>query len=117
MERYEMRAVIRAVQERQGLRSEPAVARFLGVTEKTVANWKHGRNFPDVRLCHQLAEAAGLDPDILIAYNSALRAPTEAERDCWQRIVRRLLQTGETAIFAAGPAIFSIAATAATMRV
>lgn len=106
MDELDIHAVTARIKARHGLKSQPELARFLGVTEKTVANWKHGRNWPDDDQTAKLAELAGIDPDALTAYFHAMRASSPEARERWLRIARRLLST---AIFAVAPAMASVA--------
>ena len=61
MEELRTRAVIALIQAKHGLNSQPKVARFLEVTEKTLSNWMHERNWPDDEKTALLAELSGLD--------------------------------------------------------
>jgi transcriptional regulator with XRE-family HTH domain len=90
MDELSLRAVIAAIQEKHGLKSQPAVARFLGVTEKTLSNWMHGRNYPDECKSCQLAELAGIDPGVLAAYCAAMRSTSPQGRETWLKVLRRL---------------------------
>lgn len=106
MDELDIRSVVARIKARHGLKSMPELARLLGVTEKTVSNWMHGRNWPDDRLSAKLAGLAGIDPDALTAYHQGMRATTPEARETWLRIARRLLSS---AIFAVPDAIASLA--------
>lgn len=98
METLEIRAVIAAIQQRHGLPSQPQVSRFLGVTEKTLSNWMHARSIPDDSKTIQIAELAGIDPLVLLAYHHAQRAPDELTRVTWLKVVRKLSATAKCAV-------------------
>lgn len=66
------------------------LARVLGVTDNTVANWQNGRALPSDATVGQLAQMAGLDPDAAVASIHAARASDDGERSRWTRIAARL---------------------------
>lgn len=98
MDRLDIHAVVGRIRQRHGLNSQPAVARYLQVTEKTLSNWLHRRNVPDNDKTALLAELAGMDQDVLLAYHEAMREKSAAGRERWLRVVRRLLLTANIAV-------------------
>ncbi|MEN9924378.1 MAG: hypothetical protein RL268_504 [Pseudomonadota bacterium] len=84
------RDLLAAVKASQGLPSNYALARFLKVTDVTVANWHHGRTCPDDEMGAKLAALAGLDEGFVVASMHAERAQNEGARQVWQRIAQRL---------------------------
>lgn len=84
------RDLLSAVKAAQGLPSNYALARFLKVTDVTVANWHHGRTCPDDEMGAKLAALAGLDEGFVVASMHAERAQNEGARQVWQRIAQRL---------------------------
>lgn len=109
LEELRTRAIIALIQQKHGLSSQPKVARFLAVTEKTLSNWMHERTWPDDEKTAQLAELAGLDAEVLMAFHAAMRAASPASRDHWLRIVRRLQKTADSEKDSDPPATSSIA--------
>lgn len=115
MENFNVNHVLDAIKERHGLKSDYKLAIYLGITDGSVRNFRHGRSLPDERICGLLASAAGIDPLILAAQVQAQRSKTAEARSIWEQIAERLaLAThGATAaIFAAAIAIGLIAADA-----
>ncbi|MFT3665559.1 DUF3693 domain-containing protein [Piscinibacter sp.] len=83
----------------QGISSDYRLARFLGVTDNTVANWQHGRRRPDDETAIRLAGLAGLDAGEVVAELYAERAADGPARELWQSIAKRL-HTGAAAALA-----------------
>lgn len=98
MHELSLGAVIAEIQRRQGLDSQPKLARFLQVTEKTIANWVHERNYPDECKTCLLAELSGVDVGVLAAYCAAGRASTPEGRATWLRVLRQLQRTANPAV-------------------
>lgn len=67
------RDLLSAVKAAQGLPSNYALARFLKVTDVTVANWHHGRTCPDDEMGAKLAALAGLDEGFVVASMQSTR--------------------------------------------
>lgn len=82
--------LLAAVKHAQGIPSNYRLARIIGVTDATVANWKHGRNLPDDPMCERLAQMAGLDPAYVIASIYAERAANDDSKRIWSGIAKRL---------------------------
>lgn len=79
-----------AVKARHGIGSDYKLARFLGLTEGAVRNYRHMRSMPDELACVKIAGALDLDGDVLAAQVQAQRARDEETRAFWQRIAARL---------------------------
>lgn len=84
------RELLAAVRAAQGLPSNYALARVIGVTDTTVTRWNVGSNTPDDLMAQRLATMAGLDPDSVVAAMHAQRSHNPDERALWQRIAERL---------------------------
>lgn len=82
--------VLDRVREVRGLKSDYAIHKAYGISVQKLANWRHGRNLPDENSCQTLADAAQIDPDVLIAQVHAMRAQDSAARAIWERIAERL---------------------------
>lgn len=85
--------LLESAKRAQGIPSNYRLARVLGVTETTVANWKHARSTPDDAMALRLAEMAGLDPSDVLPAMYALRATDPAIRATWRVIAERLAAT------------------------
>lgn len=110
MERLDINAILSSIKSRHRLTSNYAVSQFLHITHQSLGNWLNGRTWPDECMCGKLADAAGLDVDVLIVYFQAMRSKGEA-REAWLRIARRLMSKGGGAAnFAAAFTINSVAA-------
>ena len=94
------RELLAHVRQAQGLPSNYALARVLGMPDTTLQRWNTGSNAPDDATAARLAEMAGLDPDVTVAAMHAARAHSDAERARWERIARRL-QVAAAGAFAA----------------
>lgn len=115
MENFDVNHVLDAIKERHGLKSDYKLAIYLGITDGSVRNFRHGRSLPDERICGLLASAAGIDPLILAAQVQAQRSKTAEARSMWEQIAERLALAAHgatAAIFAAAIAIGLIAADA-----
>lgn len=82
--------LVAQVKARNGLSSDAALARALGMTEKTVARWRTGRNWPDDQTAARLAQLAGLDAAAVVAWVHAERASNPGDRELWKTIAERL---------------------------
>lgn len=88
--------LIEAAKAAAGVPSNYRLAKVLGVTENTVANWKHGRTAPDDQMAVRLAEMAHLDPADVLPAMYALRTSDPALRSVWARVSDRLTREGAT---------------------
>lgn len=78
-----------AARDGAGLSSFYKLARLVGVTDGTVANWRHGRATPDDAMAVRLADLAGLDSAYVVAAMHAQRCTDDALRPILQRIAER----------------------------
>jgi hypothetical protein len=90
MENLTISALLDRVRETQNLKSDYQLGKRFGYAHQKIGNWRHERTMPDEKACEELARAAGLDPDVVIAQVNALRANEPASRAIWQRIAARL---------------------------
>lgn len=90
MTNFDINTVLDAVRARHGLKSDYKLSLYLGITDGSVRNFRHGRSLPDERICKLLADAAGLDPLILAAQVQAQRSKTVEARTMWEAIAERL---------------------------
>jgi transcriptional regulator with XRE-family HTH domain len=86
---------LQSLKQRQGITSDYALARFLGVSRQTVSQWQSGVHFPDVKLCYIIADALGrgFEPQRIIAdieMERAERAGDDSARAFWQQNVQRI---------------------------
>ncbi len=84
------------VKDKHGIRSDYKLAPFLGVTQHTIANWRHRRSRPDDVALAKIAELAGVDPvdaQVLAVQYQIERSQNEGVRKLWEGIALRL-QTG-----------------------
>lgn len=79
-----------AAKSAQGLPSDYALAARMGISRSGVSGYRNGRTRPDDEMAARLAALAGLDPDATVASMHAERAPSEPERQRWERIAERL---------------------------
>ncbi len=92
------------VKAKHGIKSDYKLAPFLGVTQNTVANWRHARSRPDDNTLARMADLAGVDPitvEVLAVQFQAERSQSEDVRKMWQSIARRLQTGGAAAGFLA----------------
>lgn len=61
--------IIKAARIAKGLRQDD-VGKVFGVTKSAVAQWESGKNVPDGRKLHRLADLLGIDPATLVAASS-----------------------------------------------
>lgn len=109
MDGFRIDEVIALIRRRHALKSNYAVCQMLKISHQSMGNWLKGRTWPDERMCALLAEAAGIDGDVLTVYCQAQRTSGEAQ-DTWLRIARRLAgRRGQAANFAAAFAIDCVA--------
>ena len=92
--------LLSAVRTAQGLPSNYALARAVGIPERSLQRWNTGSHTPDDATAARLAELAGLDPDSVVAAMHAQRAADDQERSRWERIARRLEGSGVAAALA-----------------
>ena len=90
MHKLTIGAVLDRVRDVRGLKSDYAISKAYGISTQKLANWRHERNLPDEKSCKVLAEAAQIDPFVLIAQVHAMRAQDNESRSIWEAIAERL---------------------------
>ena len=97
MENFSMDSLLDLIKNRHGLPSDYKLGLFLGVVNGSIRNYRHGRSYPDERVCQKLAAAAGIDADVLIAQVQAARCRNSETKSVWERIALRLQTAAATA--------------------
>lgn len=90
MQNFDINSLLDDIKSRHELKSDYKLSLFLGVTDGSIRNFRHGRSLPDERICGLLANAAGIDPLILAAQVQAQRSKTEEARSLWAMVAERL---------------------------
>lgn len=90
MQKITVESVLNRIQERHSLKSDYAISKLTGLSAQVISNWRHGRSFPDEKMCGILAQAAGIDPLVLAASMQAQRSKTEEARSLWAMVAERL---------------------------
>lgn len=78
------------VKAKHSIKSDYKLAQFLGLTLGAISHYRHGRSTPDERACQKIADALGMDADVLAAEMLARRATTDEARTMWARVAARL---------------------------
>ncbi|AVO42740.1 hypothetical protein [Simplicispira suum] len=82
--------VLDRVRAAHGLESDYQLFKRYGFSMQKLGNWRHGRALPDEKACRILAEAAGLDPLVLLAQVQAQRSQSTEARTLWEAVALRL---------------------------
>lgn len=82
--------LLNRVKSRHDIGSDYKLALFLGLKPNALNNYRHGKSLPDINACTKIAEALGIDPDLLIVQIEAQRAKTGEARAIWERMAARL---------------------------
>lgn len=90
MQNFDINEVLDAIKKRHDLKSDYKLGVYLGITNGSIRNFRHGRSLPDERICGLLAKAADIDPLVLAANVQAQRSKTEEARSMWAMIAERL---------------------------
>lgn len=93
-----------AAKTHSSIHSDYRLAKVMDVTEKTVANWRHGRARPDELSAVKLSNLAGLDPMYAIACIQAERATKPEIKTLWLTLAKRL----QTPVAVALSAVFAL---------
>lgn len=104
--------VLDRAKEVQKVRSDYKLGLCLGIGESSLANYRHGRSFPDEKTCAKLAIAMGEDPIILMVEMHAQRSKDDEIRTMWEGLAKRLQKGVASVLLMSLLAIFSIAASA-----
>ena len=97
MENFSLDLLLDLIKTRHGLQSDYKLGLYLGVVNGSIRNYRHGRSYPDERVCQLLADAAGVDADVLIAQVNAARSRNAETKSVWERIALRLQTAAATA--------------------
>lgn len=97
MENFSLDSLLDLIKSKHGLPSDYKLALYLGIVYGSVQNYRHGRSFPDERVCQILAQAAGVDADVLTAQVQAARSRNSETKSVWERIAVRLQSAAVTA--------------------
>lgn len=89
---------IEALKAKHSLKSNYAVAKFLGQTDTAVARWSHGKGSFSDETAMQFADLLEIDPAYVVACMHAERAKREEEKKLWERIAT--LSSGVAAVLA-----------------
>lgn len=107
---YSIDQLIDAAKASKGITSDYKLAKALGCTDNTVANWRHGRSRPDDESALTLAEWAGFDPCLVLAGIHASRLTNDRVKTVWAQIATRLEKASGVAaavilsvLFSGGP--------------
>jgi len=92
-----------AVRVRHNLTSDYQLAKFLGVHQTTVSNYRTGRSLMDEAMCLKIAAALGLgDPgEVLVAIAHEREKRPEVKR-AWERVAKRLAASTAAVLVALG---------------
>lgn len=86
-----------------GLKSNYAVAKFLGQTDTAVARWSHGKGSFSDETAMQFADLLDIDPVYIVACMHAERAKREEEKKLWERIASLAAGVAALLVIAALP--------------
>lgn len=84
----------------QGLTSDYKLAKFLGVTQQSVNNYRQGKSFLCDETAIKVADCLGIYPALVLANIHAERAKGEVEKRAWQDLVKRLGGTAAAMLLA-----------------
>lgn len=87
---YSIDQLMDAAKASKGITSDYKLAKELGCTVHTVANWRHGRSRPDDESALTLAEWSGFDPCLVLAGIHASRLTNDRVKTVWAQIASRL---------------------------
>ena len=97
MENFSLDSLLDLIKNKHDLKSDYKLAIYLGIVYGSVQNYRHGRSYPDERVCQILAQAAGVDADVLTAQVQAARSRNAETKSVWERIALRLQTAAATA--------------------
>lgn len=79
-----------AVKAEHKIGSDYKLAQFLGMTDGAIRNYRHKRSMPDEVACVKIANALGMDGDVLAAQMQSQRARDDETKTFWKRVAHRL---------------------------
>ena len=74
----------------QKVKSDYKLSLTVGVSESSLSTYRKGISLPDEINCKKLADAAGVDPALLVVEMQAQRAKSDEARAIWLDIAKRL---------------------------
>lgn len=81
-----------AVKQKYGISSDYKLRTFLGVSQNTLPNYRHGRSRPDDDMALKLADLLELDPLYVIACVNAERAQEGRLQRMWEALAKRSMK-------------------------
>ena len=96
----------------QKVTSDYKLGLCLGIGESSLANYRHGRSYPDEKTCQKLAIAMGEDPIILMIEMHAQRTKDDVVKAMWLSVAKRLQMGFVNVTFVCLIAIISVAGSA-----
>ena len=96
----------------QKVKSDYKLSLTVGVSESSLSTYRKGTSLPDEINCKKLADAAGVDPALLVVEMQAQRAKSDEARAIWLDIAKRLQAGFASCKLLALIAMFSIAGAA-----
>lgn len=93
----------------QKVNSDYKLGLCLGIGESSLANYRHGRSYPDEKTCQKLAIAMGEDPIILMVEMHAQRTKDDVSKAMWLSVAKRLQMGFANVLLLVAVAIISIA--------
>lgn len=99
---------LEAIKRQEGIKSDYALAKFLGESQQRISRYRVGKSLPDVEMCIQIEKILGLPEGVVAASIEAERAKCPPVRAMWRHVAQAL--SGGTAALlalAASPALLS----------
>lgn len=93
----------------QGIESDYALSKALGVVQSAVTHWRSGRSHPDDAIAARLAEMAGQNPESVVAELHAARAKTPEVKALWLSMANHLRHAVAAVMLAIGAAMLLVA--------
>lgn len=97
---HTIQELLDAAKIHSSIKSDYRLAKVLEVTEKTVANWRHGRSIPDEANAFLLAKWSGLDPFYVLACCKSVSSIPDESKSLWLGLVKRLEAPAAAAVIA-----------------
>lgn len=83
-----------------GIDSDYKLAKFTGINDGRISDYRKGNRIPDAFACFKIAEILGLEEKCLIAHFEGLSAKNEKTRDYWTKKVAELGGVAASIFFA-----------------
>jgi len=88
---------IEEIKKAQGVQSDYAVAKLLGVSKQAIPNYRSGRSSFDSNLAFKVAELSGHDPAEIVLDMKAMKEKDPDFSRRWAELARRVAQKSGTA--------------------